>query len=87
MVLKKFGHKMGKVLYTDANYRNKIKVFNIKLCGDGNVNDGKRLHESLFFILKVLVFQEGFYTVTDLKALVVENTHVVILLLNWILLS
>ena len=36
---------------------------------------GKDGENSYFSFLNVLVFQEGFYIVTNLKLLVVENTH------------
>ena len=40
---------------------------------------GKVCKNSYFSFLNILVFQEGFYIVTNLKLLVVENTHLSLL--------
>ena len=40
---------------------------------------GKDCENPYFLFLTVSVFQEGFYIVTNLKLLVVENTHLSLL--------
>ena len=41
---------------------------------------GKDRENPYFSFLKVSVFQEGFYIVTNLKLLLVENTHLSLLI-------
>ena len=70
----------GKILYTDANdtkmqYKRILLLNHTLTTKFVELMTGNNFENLHFLFLNVLVSQEAFYIVTNLKLLVVENTH------------